>query len=233
MIVPVQIDAETGEVWRDPKTGFAKRMPYEEGGEILVRFESAASWPGYFRNKEASNKKILQDVFAKGDVFWRTGDALRRNADGLWYFMDRLGDTYKFKGETVSTTEVSQAMSIFPDIAEANVYGVKVPAQDGRAGCAAISFKSLTAETFDWRGLAAHMRAELPEYALPLFIRVRGLMTMGTDNLKFSKVKLRNDGIDPSATKPDQMFWLPKGAASYQPFTSDDWTKLSQSRARI
>ena len=89
--IPVKIDAETGEVWRSPDTGFAKRLPYEQGGEILVRLPSREAWVGYYGADEATKKKLMENVFEKGDLFYRTGDALRRDANGYWYFMDRLG----------------------------------------------------------------------------------------------------------------------------------------------
>lgn len=89
--IPVAIDPESGEIARDPKTGFAARVPYEVGGEILVAQPSAFAPPfvGYFGNKEASSKKFVRDVFKKGDLYYRTGDALRRDSDGRWFFLDR------------------------------------------------------------------------------------------------------------------------------------------------
>lgn len=89
--VPVAINYETNEIVRDPKTGFAKRNSHNEGGEILVKIISEADFPGYFHNPEATSKKFERDVFRKGDLFYRTGDALRRTDDGRWFFMDRLG----------------------------------------------------------------------------------------------------------------------------------------------
>lgn len=89
--VPVALDPDTGDIWRDPSTGFAKRAPYKEGGEIIVKLPEEKAWQGYHGSVEASQKKLARDVFKKGDVYYRTGDALRRTDDGLWYFMDRLG----------------------------------------------------------------------------------------------------------------------------------------------
>jgi acyl-CoA synthetase (AMP-forming)/AMP-acid ligase II len=90
-LVLVYIDPETGDVWRSPETGFVKRLPYEQGGEMLVKLPSRDTWAGYFGSDEATKKKLLEDVLEKGDLYWRTGDALRRDANGHWYFMDRLG----------------------------------------------------------------------------------------------------------------------------------------------
>lgn len=241
IFIPVFIDPDTGDVWRDPKTGFARRVPYEQGGEIICKLESKGDWHGYV-TKEATDKKFMVDVFVKGDLYYRTGDALRRTSDGLWYFMDRLGDTYRWKGENVSTSEVTQIIGAVPEIAEANVYGVKLPAHDGRAGCAAISFKDPSAiDRFSWAGLVTRLRAELPHYAVPVFIRVRGVVGgMSTDNHKNSKVPLREEGVDPKAMgtkvkggKEDKVFWLPASGSSYVPFTAKDWKMVSQARARI
>lgn len=93
--VPVKTDGNTGEILRDPKTGFAQRKSYSEGGEIIVRMDSKEQWPGYFNSKAATNKKFIFDVFEKGDMFYRPGDALRRDADGFWHFLDRLGKSVR------------------------------------------------------------------------------------------------------------------------------------------
>lgn len=239
--VPVSIDAETGEIWRDPKTGFAKRLPYEEGGELLVKLPHKQGWQGYFRDETASTKKRIENVFEKGDVYYRTGDALRRDADGHWFFLDRLGDTYRWKGENVSTTEVTQVIANHPEIAEVNVYGVRLPSHDGRAGCAAVVLRTPSVDAFDWKSLATLLRKELPAYAVPVFIRVReGVATMSTDNYKHNKVPLRNEGVDPAAmgTKvksgdKDKVFWLPSGSDTYVPFTKNDWSNISQAKARL
>ncbi|CAN9201125.1 unnamed protein product [Alternaria alternata] len=98
--VPVPIDPETGELLRDPKTGFVKRNSYNEGGEILVAVPNEQAFAGYHNNPKATAKKFERDVFQKGDLYYRSGDALRRDDDGRWYFLDRLGDTFRWKSET-------------------------------------------------------------------------------------------------------------------------------------
>ena len=99
--VPVAIDSETGDIIRDSKTGFAVKPSLEEGGEILVNIPNKEAFQGYWNNEGATKKKYLQDVFKKGDLYYRTGDALRRLDDGRWYFVDRLGDTFRWKSENV------------------------------------------------------------------------------------------------------------------------------------
>lgn len=155
--VPVKVDVTTGVIARDPKTGLAIRNSYEEGGEILVKAPPEANddmtFPGYFNNSEATGKKYERDILQKGDRYYRTGDALRRTSDGRWFFLDRLGDTFRWKGENVSTTEVSEVLGNYEGIVEANVYGVQLPGYDGRAGCAAIYIDPGSRRDFNFQGL--------------------------------------------------------------------------------
>jgi acyl-CoA synthetase (AMP-forming)/AMP-acid ligase II len=253
--VPVEIDHETNEIWRDPKTGFAKRRSYDEGGEIIVQLPAEEAFVGYYGNPEATNKKFERNVFKKGDLFYRTGDALRRSNDGCWYFLDRLGDTFRWKSENVSTAEVSEAIGHFPGIVEANVYGVEVPGHDGRAGCAALFIDPAHLATFDFNALLNHCREKLPKYAVPVFIRVLNNLTTMHNN-KQNKVPLRNDGIDlrklieradkeaaekdipKEEVKYDTLYWCPqslsniKGALEddqgYVQYTMEDWDGLKR-----
>lgn len=151
--IPVLIDTVTGDIARDHQTGFAYRQPYETGGEIIVAVPTEAVFSGYLNNPEATEKKFVRNVFRKGDLYFRTGDALKRDADGRWYFMDRLGDTYRWKGENVSTAEVSEVLGKYPGVVEANVYGVALPNHDGRAGCAAIFIDPAHQKNFDYAAL--------------------------------------------------------------------------------
>jgi acyl-CoA synthetase (AMP-forming)/AMP-acid ligase II len=153
ILVPVLINQESGAIARDPKTGFAIRQPYEKGGEMIVAVPDTASFAGYYRNPGATNKKFERDVFKQGDLYYRSGDALRRTDDGRWFFLDRLGDTYRWKGENVSTAEVAEVLGKYPGVVEANVYGVALPTHDGRAGCAAIFIDPSHKSSFDFSGL--------------------------------------------------------------------------------
>lgn len=141
--VAAAVDAETGALERDPVTGRARRVPLDEGGEILVRLEPGSGVPGrdfrgYWRDDVATGKKIARGVFRDGDCYYRTGDAMRRDREGRWFFCDRLGDTFRWKGENVSTTEVADALGEFPGVVDANVYGVQLPGHEGRAGAVAL-----------------------------------------------------------------------------------------------
>ena len=240
--IPVEIDIETNSIVRDSETGFAKRKSYEEGGEILVQIPNEAAFPGYRGAPEATEKKFARNVFRKGDLYYRTGDALRRTPDGRWFFQDRLGDTYRWKSENVSTAEVAQVLGQFPGILEANVYGVKVPGSDGQAGCAAVIIAPEQRKAFDWGSLARFALERLPRYAVPVFVRVVSgeIGIMGSHNNKQNKVPLRLEGINPelrgtkmAGGEADVFFWMPTKEERYVPFDEEDWTRLVQGTARL
>jgi acyl-CoA synthetase (AMP-forming)/AMP-acid ligase II len=134
----VAIDYETGEIRRDPNTKLAICTPLEEGGEMLVAIASTAAFAGYIDNAKATASKFVRNVRKPGDLYYRTGDALRRDREGRWFFVDRLGDTFRWRSENVSTAEVSVVLGRYPGIVDANVVGVTVPGHEGRAGCAAL-----------------------------------------------------------------------------------------------
>ena len=132
-------DAETP--YRDPTTGYCQRVPTNKPGELLVKLDPAnirKSFQGYYRNERATSSKVLRNVFRKDDAWFRTGDLMRADADGRWYFSDRLGDTFRWKAENISTAEVGSVVGQVPAVADVTVYGVQLPRHDGRCGCAAV-----------------------------------------------------------------------------------------------
>ncbi|OQE21824.1 hypothetical protein PENSTE_c011G08129 [Penicillium steckii] len=239
VFVPVAIDHETGDVLRDPKTGFAVRASYEDGGEIVVNIPEKQAFQGYWRNEDATEKKFLRDLFKKGDLYYRSGDALRRQSDGRWYFLDRLGDTFRWKSENVATAEVSEVIGQFPGVAEANVYGVKLPNHEGRAGCAALQITPEARQTFDYAALAKFAHSKLPRYAVPIFLRIVENSTH-IHNHKQNKVPLRDEGVDPSlrGTKVvdganDQFMWIAPGEKDYSVFGKEEWESICSGQARL
>lgn len=232
--VPVAIDPSTGDIFRDPKTGFATRNSYSEGGEMIVKIPSESAFQGYWRNEESTAKKFLHDVFVKGDLYYRSGDALRRTDDGRWYFLDRLGDTFRWKSENVSTAEVAQAIGTFPGVTEANVYGVLVPGHDGRAGCMALQIDPERKQAFNFNELLKHARERLPKYAVPVFVRVVQ-SSSHIHNNKQNKVPLREEGVDPALVgskveggEKDRFLWLSE--EGYVDFGMGDWQGLVERR---
>lgn len=200
----VRFDIDKGEPVRD-EHGFCIRCAPNEVGEAIGKLLDDRSniggrFDGY-TSEEASEKKILRSVFKPGDAWFRTGDLMRKDEAGFFYFVDRIGDTFRWKGENVATSEVSEALCAFPGIHEANVYGVAIPGADGRAGMA-----TLVAEAdLDLFALRAHLADALPEYARPLFLRIRNEMAT-TGTFKHTKTDLVRQGYDPAAT-PDPIFF--------------------------
>lgn len=239
--VPVEVDFEINEIVRD-QNGLAKKKNLEEGGEILVGVSSEQDFAGYMGAEEATMKKFVRDVLRKGDLFYRSGDALRRDDEGRWWFIDRLGDTFRWKSENVSTAEVAEVIGKYPGVLEANVYGVVVPGHDGRAGAAAIDVEPTKRAEIDWADLAKYAGQHLPKYAVPVFVRLVGgnVGRSATHNHKQSKGSLREEGVDPAlkGTKvaggdSDTILWMPSKHDSYVPFRSKDWESLVQGSAKL
>ncbi|KAL5360987.1 hypothetical protein BJX96DRAFT_165575 [Aspergillus floccosus] len=240
----VEVDHETQQPWRDPQTGFCKVVPRGEPGELLYAInptDPSENFQGYYKNSKATEGKIIRDVIRKGDAFFRTGDIIRWDSEGRWYFNDRIGDTFRWKSENVSTSEVAEVLGTHSDVHEANVYGVALPNHDGRAGCAAVILEQqLHAEnpsvlvapsqaTLD--GLAAHVLKNLPRFAVPLFLRFTPEM-QGTGNNKQQKHVLRTEGVDPSlVSTADKVYWLQ--GDKYVPFEPKDWSRLQGGQVKL
>jgi acyl-CoA synthetase (AMP-forming)/AMP-acid ligase II len=227
----VLVNWETEEPWRDPVTGFCKPQPVGEPGELLFALDAAdieKNFQGYFNNKNATSGKILRDVLVKGDAYFRTGDVIRKDSEGRSYFVDRIGDTFRWKGENVSTNEVSEIMGYHPAVHEANVYGIELPHHDGRAGCAAVVLAEPASHGL-MHNIAEHAK-QLPKYAVPLFLRVtKGGPVTGTN--KQQKHVLRSESVDLTKISEDEVWWLKDG--KYVPFTHDDWNALSAGQVKL
>ena len=202
----VQFDIETEEPVRGPSGLCIECGPGQVGlciGQIGTG-DARTDFTGYL-DKAASEKKVLRDVLARGDAWFSTGDLMKMDADGYFYFVDRVGDTFRWKGENVSTGEVAERIQAFPGVLEATVYGVAVEGADGRAGMAAIVVDG----AFDPAAFGEHVARELPPYAQPLFVRLLPAMdTTGT--FKIRKVDLVADGFDPAKIKGALFFHDPK-----------------------
>jgi fatty-acyl-CoA synthase len=194
----VKFDVEKGEPVRNEE-GFCVRCAPDEAGEAIGRIlDDASNVGGRFEgytSQEASEKKILSNVFESGDAWFRSGDLMRRDEKGYVYFVDRIGDTFRWKGENVATVEVSEAICAFPGVKHANVYGVLIPGTDGRAGMATL----VTDDRLDLRAFRTHLIDRLPVYARPLFLRIRSGMEI-TTTFKHIKNAIAGHGYDPAAT---------------------------------
>ena len=211
----VKFDVVEEEPVRD-EAGFCVRTEADEPGEVLGRVgeDSRTRFEGY--NDEAATKeKLLRDVFEPGDLWFRTGDLMKKDALGYVFFVDRIGDTFRWKGENVSTNEVAEIVAAAPGIATANVYGVGVPGTDGRAGMAAITTES----EVDYATLYTWLAERLPKYAVPLFIREqKEAETTGT--FKYRKVELVKEGFDPNEVS-EPIWFLDPETSAYTPMAPD------------
>ena len=193
----VEFDAETGDPVRDDK-GRVKRVKKGEPGLLLSKITSFQPFDGY-TDKEASEKKLVRDAFKKGDVWFNTGDLMRSQGFGHASFSDRLGDTFRWKGENVATTQVEHALAQDSNVEECTVYGVEVHGAGGKAGMAAIQLKD--GADFDGTALAKTVYENLPTYALPLFVRVVESLEK-TSTFKSKKVDLRQQGYGSDVEDP-------------------------------
>ena len=178
------------------EAGFCIRCAPDEVGEAIGKIAGTknggiSQFDGY-TDPMASDAKILRNVFAEGDRWFRTGDLMRRDAAGFFYFVDRIGDTFRWKGENVSTSQVAEVVSRCPGVSQAVVYGVAVPHTEGKAGMATI----LVQPTFTLADLREHLATQLPEYARPLFVRIAESLQI-TGTFKPTTVQLCEDGYDP------------------------------------
>lgn len=196
--------------------GFMQKVGKGRQGLLLAKIDDKAPLDGY-TDPQKTEKVVLHDVFEKGDRYFNTGDLLRSIGFGHAQFVDRLGDTYRWKGENVSTTEVENILLKHPHIAEAVAYGVEINNTNGRAGMAAITPAESLA-TLDFRELLSFARQHLPAYAVPLFLRVKVKMeTTGT--FKYQKTRLKDEAFDPRKTGNDPVYaWLP-GSDTYVQIT--------------
>ncbi len=206
----VKFDVETEEPERNAQ-GFCIECRPGEIGEAVgaIGDEPRTNFTGY-ADKVSTEKKVLRNAFTTGDAWFRTGDLMKQDEEGYFYFVDRMGDTFRWKGENVSTSEVSERLSEITGVKEANVYGVTVPGADGRAGMASL----VTGPEFDLAAFQAKSEELLPSFAQPLFLRLQPeIETTGT--FKYRKLDLVQEGYDPAKVKEPLYFKAP--GAGYLP----------------
>ena len=206
----VAVDWSTELPLRTGKSNFCQRVPRGQPGELIFKVDPAnvfSKFQGYFNNPGATENKVMRDVFVKGDAYVRSGDVVRWDKEGRWWFCDRIGDTFRWKSENVSTAEVSEILGLHPKVQEANVYGVEVPHHDGRAGCAAVLFEGDIVNEDVLGSLGAHATNRLPKYSVPCFLRVV-TEHKTTGNNKQQKAVLRSEGVDPEKVGGEMVFWL-------------------------
>jgi fatty-acyl-CoA synthase len=222
----VRFDMDTEEPMR-LANGLCQEAPTGEIGEAIgiISDNIRHDFSGY-ADKAASEKKILTDVFQRGDRWFRTGDLMRQDSEGYFYFIDRIGDTYRWKGENVSTAEVEQRLAGASGVREVIAYGVPVPGADGKAGMITLVVDG----RFSAKDFAAYADEQLPAYARPVFIRLaKTLETTGT--FKYRKIDLVADGFDPG--KVDGALYVRGGKSGYQKLSPEAFLAIQNGSNRL
>ncbi|XP_071384836.1 long-chain fatty acid transport protein 2-like isoform X2 [Centroberyx affinis] len=223
----IRYDTEKEEPVRNSR-GLCVEVPRGETGLLVAQIGERTPFSGYAKNKQQTEKKKLRDVFVKGDFYFNSGDLLKIDREGFVYFQDRIGDTFRWKGENVATTEVADHLIMVDCIEEANVYGVKVPGHEGRIGMAALKLKEDM--DFDSGATYQHVKTYLPSYARPRFIRIQDSLAV-TGTFKQMKVKLAEEGFNPAViTEP--LFYL-EDSKGYIPMTQEIFSSIAEGKLRL
>jgi fatty-acyl-CoA synthase len=226
----VKFDVESEQPVRNA-AGLCVACAPNEIGEAVGKILKDPSRPGSrfegYASEAETEKKILRDVFEKGDAWFRTGDLMRQDASGYFYFVDRVGDTFRWKGENVATSEVSETITAFPGVKQANAYGVAVAGRDGRAGMAAV----VVEPGFDFKTFRAYLGAHLPEYARPLFLRLLPELDV-TATFKQKKFDLVREGFDPSCVA-DPLYFSDADTRTFVRLTKALYDSIQSGEVRV
>ncbi|KAM6426113.1 long-chain fatty acid transport protein 2 [Liasis olivaceus] len=224
----IKYDVEKDEPVRD-ENGYCIKVPKGEVGLLVCKITRLAPFSGYAGSKSLTEKKKLRDVFQKDDVYFNSGDLLMIDRDNFVYFHDRVGDTFRWKGENVATTEVADILGLINFIQEVNVYGVPVPDHEGRIGMASIRL----ADDCEFNGeiLYKHVIDYLPLYARPYFVRIQDAIEI-TGTFKYRKVQLAEEGFNPAVVK-DTLYFLDDKEKTYVPLTEDMYNSICSNRWKL
>ncbi|MBD3647225.1 MAG: long-chain-acyl-CoA synthetase [Pseudomonadales bacterium] len=225
----IKYDVASDEIIRN-EDGLCEEVADGEPGLLLIKVTEKSQFEGY-TSKEATSKKLVKNVLEEGDEYFNTGDVMKTVDVGFTFgqkhyqFVDRIGDTFRWKSENVATNEVSEIINRFPGIIFSNVYGVEIPGTDGRAGMAAIVFREgVDVNDFDMEGFSQHVRDNLPSYARPIYLRILKELPTTTTH-KLQKNDLRDQAFHLDKV-PDQLFVMKPGDNSYTGLDSDFYDKI-------
>ncbi|XP_072574032.1 long-chain fatty acid transport protein 2-like isoform X1 [Paramormyrops kingsleyae] len=224
----IKYDTEKEEPVRDSR-GFCVQVPKGETGLLVAKITKITPFAGYARNPQQTQKKRLRDVFQKGDLYFNTGDLMKIDHEGFVYFQDRIGDTFRWKGENVATTEVAEILIMVNCIKEANVFGVKVPGHEGRVGMAALLLED--GQNFDGARTYEVVQSYLPSYARPRFLRIQSYLPV-TGTFKQMKVKLAEEGFDPGVIQ-DPLYFLDDSKKSYIPLAQEVYESIRDGTVKL
>ncbi|KAE9367888.1 acetyl-CoA synthetase-like protein [Stipitochalara longipes BDJ] len=224
----IKVD-ESGEPYRDPKTGFCERAKLGEPGEAIGRVKSRALLTEYLNNDKATNEKIMTDVFVKGDMWQKMGDLVIMEPSGWVRFHDRMGDTFRWKGENVSAGEVRDHIAKLDGVLDAVVYGVKLDSYDGQAGAAALTIDA--PEALFMKDLYAGLKKTgLPSYAMPRLVRITKEIEANA-TFKKSKNDLIKKSWKQAEAGTDKLYWL--DGQTYRPLDESAWGVIETGRAKL
>ncbi|XP_030698077.1 long-chain fatty acid transport protein 3 isoform X1 [Globicephala melas] len=224
----IRYDVTTGEPIRNTQ-GLCVATSPGEPGLLVAPVNQQSPFLGYAGGPELARGKLLKDVFQPGDVFFNTGDLLVCDDQGFLRFHDRTGDTFRWKGENVATTEVAEALEALDFLQEVNVYGVTVPGHEGRAGMAALVLRP--PHSLDLVQLYVRVSENLPPYARPRFLRLQESLAT-TETFKQQKVRMAKEGFDPSVLS-DPLYILDQAGGAYLPLTPARYSALLAGDLRI
>jgi fatty-acyl-CoA synthase len=227
----VRFDVEKEEPIRGPD-GYCIRCGMEEQGELIGLIDNSpgaayGNFQGYHGNAEATKKKILSSAFVKGDSWFRTGDLLRQDTNGFYHFVDRIGDTFRWKGQNVATGEVGNIFGMFDGVKEANCYGVSMKGYEGRVGMVAF----VADKNFDFKALYQHLAKNLASYANPVFLRIKKEID-NTGTFKHKKVELVKEGFNPSLVK-DPLYFRDDTIKTFVPIDMELFSKIENGVIKV
>ena len=225
----VRVDADNGAPLRDDN-GLCIACARNEVGEAIGCIGTADEGGGRFEgytDRGETERKILRDVFARGDAWFRTGDLMRLDEQGFFHFVDRVGDTFRWKGENVATSEVNDAIRDCEGVRDATTYGVEVAGHDGRAGMAAI----VVTDGFDFDNFAAHLARRLPAYAQPLFVRIAATLD-ATETFKQKKQLLMREGFDPAVIN-EPVYCRDAQSGVYRRLDANAYARIADGKIRL
>lgn len=229
----VKFDHENESPYRDPDTGYCVPASINEVGEAIARITDMTTYTNYHRNKEATEAKIIRNVFENGDVFQKSGDLLVQELSGWVRFVDRIGDTFRWKGENVSAGEIRSCICELPEVKDAVVVGKQLPGYDGQAGVAAISLgdTSKSTETRFIRSLYVKLRSKgIPLYALPRLIVFTDEIQVG-DTFKHAKQFVKGLEWKPAEKRSENQYWL--NGKKYLPLDIESWGMIELGKAKL
>ncbi|XP_075933785.1 long-chain fatty acid transport protein 2 isoform X2 [Anarhichas minor] len=224
----IKYDTERDEPIRDAN-GLCVESLKGETGLLVSKITDIAPFVGYAQNEEQTERKRLRNVLKKGDLYFNSGDLMKIDKDNFIYFQDRVGDTFRWKGENVATNEVSDILTLSDCLKEANVYGVQVPGHEGRIGMAAVTVNE--GAQFDGSRIYNHVVNYLPSYARPRFIRIQNAVEV-TGTFKQMKVKLVEESFDPGRIQ-DPIYILDGKEKSYLPLTAQVYCSIVSGNIKL